>query len=96
MKIKKLEKNRKNCHFLSPCSNLTSSPFRFEIELRKLDPDLAIPYWDSTLDQNLPNSRDSIMWTDDFIGRIDENGTVISGPGAHWITLSVNFLLKKM
>uniref|UniRef100_A0A914CIK4 Tyrosinase copper-binding domain-containing protein n=1 Tax=Acrobeloides nanus TaxID=290746 RepID=A0A914CIK4_9BILA len=61
---------------------------RFEIELRKLDPDLAIPYWDSTLDENLPNSRDSIMWTDDFIGRIDENGTVISGPGAHWITLS--------
>lgn len=42
------------------------------------------------MDQNLPNSHDSIMWTDEFIGRTDENGTVISGPGAYWVTLNVS------
>jgi len=68
---------------------------RFEFELRKIDPDLAIPYWDSTLDENLPASRDSIMWTDDFMGRTDENGTVISGPGAHWLTLNGQLLKRR-
>uniref|UniRef100_A0A914C4J4 Tyrosinase copper-binding domain-containing protein n=2 Tax=Acrobeloides nanus TaxID=290746 RepID=A0A914C4J4_9BILA len=73
---------------------------RFEIELRKLDIDLAIPYWDTTLDDNLPFPADSLMWTNDFMGAVDENGTVISGPGANWLTLNVTFslitLIKKL
>lgn len=78
--------------YIPLCKTLSS----FEIELRRLDPDLAIPYWDSTMDQNLPASRDSIMWDDDFMGRTDENGTVITGPGAHWITLTVIFGFRKV
>uniref|UniRef100_A0A914EJ37 Tyrosinase copper-binding domain-containing protein n=1 Tax=Acrobeloides nanus TaxID=290746 RepID=A0A914EJ37_9BILA len=66
-----------------------------EIELRKINPEISLPYWDSTMDQNLPNSHDSIMWTDEFIGRTDENGTVISGPGAYWVTLNGHLLTRR-
>uniref|UniRef100_A0A914DB33 Tyrosinase copper-binding domain-containing protein n=1 Tax=Acrobeloides nanus TaxID=290746 RepID=A0A914DB33_9BILA len=68
---------------------------KIELELRKIDPDLFLPYWDTTLDQGIPNPYDSIMWTDDFMGRSDENGTVISGPAAHWITLSKKPLQRR-
>jgi hypothetical protein len=61
---------------------------------------LAIPYWDTTLDDNLPFPADSLIWTNDFMGAVDENGTVISGPGANWLTLNVTFsltiLIKKL
>uniref|UniRef100_A0A914E597 Tyrosinase copper-binding domain-containing protein n=1 Tax=Acrobeloides nanus TaxID=290746 RepID=A0A914E597_9BILA len=68
---------------------------KLEYELRKIDSDLFVPYWDTTLDQFLPNPADSIMWTDDFMGRSDENGTVISGPAAHWTTLNSNQLIRR-
>ena len=55
---------------------------RFEQRLREINPSLAIPYWDSTLDQGLPEPRDSILWTDDFLGNND--GPVTSGPFAYW------------
>ena len=69
--------------------------FRLEYELRKIYSDLFVPYWDTTLDQFLPNPADSIMWTDEFMGRSDENGTVISGPAAHWTTLNVILICRK-
>uniref|UniRef100_A0A914C0B7 Tyrosinase copper-binding domain-containing protein n=1 Tax=Acrobeloides nanus TaxID=290746 RepID=A0A914C0B7_9BILA len=68
---------------------------RLEIELRKIDPDVALPYWDSTLDENLPVSSDSIIWTDDFMGRSDENGIVISGPAAYWTSLNGQMLRRR-
>uniref|UniRef100_A0A914BV37 Tyrosinase copper-binding domain-containing protein n=1 Tax=Acrobeloides nanus TaxID=290746 RepID=A0A914BV37_9BILA len=62
---------------------------RLEFALREIDPTIALPYWDVTMDQILPDPKDSIMWTADFMGSVDSNGNVNSGPFASWTTLEV-------
>uniref|UniRef100_A0A914CP11 Tyrosinase copper-binding domain-containing protein n=1 Tax=Acrobeloides nanus TaxID=290746 RepID=A0A914CP11_9BILA len=62
---------------------------RFELSLREIDPSIALPYWDSTMDQILPDPKDSIMWTADFMGSVDKRGKLNSGPFEKWITLEV-------
>jgi len=32
--------------------------------IRKCDPDLYLPYWDSTLDGRLPQPKDSCLFTE--------------------------------
>ncbi|KAI1721618.1 common central domain of tyrosinase domain-containing protein [Ditylenchus destructor] len=61
---------------------------RIEIAIRQVDPTLALPYWDSVLDNNLPNPRDSILWTPEFMGGSDAAGNVNSGPFTPWRTIS--------
>ncbi|VDO99568.1 unnamed protein product [Soboliphyme baturini] len=41
---------------------------QLELALRTYDVNIAIPYWDSSLDDGLPNPADSILWTDEFLG----------------------------
>ncbi|KAK6730173.1 hypothetical protein RB195_006935 [Necator americanus] len=62
---------------------------RFELVIRRhlVDPNMGVPYWDSTLDSELPNPLDSIIFTNIFFGETDENGFVVSGPYVNWTTM---------
>ena len=53
-----------------------------ENAMRKHEKDATIPYWDSTLDSEMPNPAHSVIWDDDFLG--DNNGEVTSGTFANW------------
>uniref|UniRef100_A0A914C4K9 Tyrosinase copper-binding domain-containing protein n=1 Tax=Acrobeloides nanus TaxID=290746 RepID=A0A914C4K9_9BILA len=46
---------------------------RYEIALRQFDPELAVPYWDTTLDAILPDPTHSILFTEDFMGTNSKN-----------------------
>ncbi|KAI6222821.1 Protein CBR-TYR-3 [Aphelenchoides besseyi] len=58
---------------------------RMEIALRKVDPGVSLPYWDSVMDSYLPKPSDSIIWTDAFMG--NNQGSVTSGPFINWPTI---------
>jgi hypothetical protein len=59
--------------------------FRLELAIRTYDHSISIPYWDSTLDEGLPNPRDSILWSEEFLGN-GSSGVVNSGPFKDWKT----------
>ncbi|KHN77595.1 Putative tyrosinase-like protein tyr-3 [Toxocara canis] len=56
---------------------------RVEIAIRRVDPELSLPYWDSTLDSVLAAPEDSVLWTDELMGSTNENGTV-QGDFSNW------------
>ncbi|VDL63268.1 unnamed protein product [Nippostrongylus brasiliensis] len=42
---------------------------------RRVDPTVALPYWDSTLDSTLPNPSHSCLWGNELMGSQDSTGT---------------------
>ncbi|KAL5022793.1 hypothetical protein ScPMuIL_001948 [Solemya velum] len=58
----------------------------FENALREMIPDVTLPYWDSTFDDETMNPTMSIVWTNGFLGNGD--GLVTTGPFAFWRTAS--------
>ncbi|CAK5062706.1 unnamed protein product [Meloidogyne enterolobii] len=64
---------------------------RYELMIRKCDPDLYLPYWDSTLDGRLPQPKDSCLFTEKFLGGTDPSTDyVINGPFSPWPTTEGN------
>nr|ANB41563.1 tyrosinase-like protein [Heterodera schachtii] len=61
---------------------------RMEIALRQVDPSVSLPYWDSSLEAQLPTPGDSYMFTKDFMGDTDEEGNLVTGAFAGWRTLT--------
>ncbi|KAL3098847.1 hypothetical protein niasHT_024601 [Heterodera trifolii] len=59
---------------------------RLEIALRQVDPSVALPYWDSTIEDRLPTPKDSHMFTTDFMGDTDAAGNLVKGDFAGWRT----------
>uniref|UniRef100_A0AC34QTV2 Tyrosinase copper-binding domain-containing protein n=1 Tax=Panagrolaimus sp. JU765 TaxID=591449 RepID=A0AC34QTV2_9BILA len=57
---------------------------QFEVALQREVPGIALPYWDSTLDNGLPDASDSVLWTDELMG--NGNGFVKTGPFRDWNT----------
>ncbi|XP_063441071.1 putative tyrosinase-like protein tyr-1 [Mytilus trossulus] len=55
-----------------------------ENALREKVPNVTLPYWDNTLDANLPDPRLSITWSPLFLG--SSRGVVRTGPFAGWNT----------
>ncbi|KRZ49896.1 putative tyrosinase-like protein tyr-3 [Trichinella nativa] len=68
--------------------------FSFELALRVYDEDVSLPYWDSSLDEGLPNAADSVLWSDEFFGNGD--GYVSEGPFKNWLTLKAVFNERKI
>ncbi|KAH9507510.1 putative tyrosinase-like protein tyr-3 [Bulinus truncatus] len=54
----------------------------YEALLKTVDPSVCLPYWDSTLDRQLPNPLLSSIWSPDFLGTSE--GAVVEGPFANW------------
>ena len=57
--------------------------FSVEEDLRLINPSISLPYWDSTLDFDMVDPVDSIIWTETFLG--NGNGFVTTGPFANWM-----------
>ncbi|WAR12666.1 TYR3-like protein [Mya arenaria] len=54
----------------------------FEEEMRKINPDVSLPYWDYTMDYYIPSPDQSVVWSHCFFGNGD--GPISSGPFAGW------------
>ncbi|KAK3598082.1 hypothetical protein CHS0354_022998 [Potamilus streckersoni] len=54
----------------------------YEEALRRIDPTVALPYWDYTLDLELEDPTKSVVWSPCFMG--NGNSEVNTGPFAGW------------
>lgn len=64
----------------------------FEEAMRQISPGtgVSLPYWDSTLDFDMQEPANSIIWSAAFLGNGD--GFVTTGPFANWTTNSLNLM----
>ncbi|KAL4235257.1 hypothetical protein ACF0H5_006895 [Mactra antiquata] len=56
----------------------------FEEALRRVDPTVVLPFWDSTIDNDMDNPVNSAIWSAGLFG--NGVGDVMSGPAAGWVT----------
>ncbi|KAL3100929.1 hypothetical protein niasHS_001389 [Heterodera schachtii] len=68
---------------------------RYEIVLRQIDPTVALPYWDSSLEGHLPTPADSILFTENFAGENNKKGEIVSGDFVNWRTFDGTRNLKR-
>ncbi|VDH90379.1 Hypothetical predicted protein, partial [Mytilus galloprovincialis] len=54
----------------------------YELALQEKNPNVMLPYWDSTLDSSMDTPTDTVIFTDKFLG--NAYGTVTSGPFGDW------------
>ncbi|EPB75540.1 common central domain of tyrosinase [Ancylostoma ceylanicum] len=47
---------------------------RYEIALRTVDHTVALPYWDSTIEERLHHKQDSTLWSKELMGEADSDG----------------------
>ncbi|VDM67031.1 unnamed protein product [Strongylus vulgaris] len=67
---------------------------RFEFALRQIDPNLYLPYWDSTMDGALARPQDSVIFSAELEGTTDARGFINSGPYLNFRTLEVrNYII---
>ncbi|KAH7716076.1 CBN-TYR-4 protein [Aphelenchoides avenae] len=64
--------------------------------MRAVDPNVALPYWDSTLDSNIPNPAESVLWAEELVGGTDGSGWIISGAFAGWRTADGGALNRRL
>ncbi|EYB82730.1 hypothetical protein Y032_0352g3258 [Ancylostoma ceylanicum] len=60
---------------------------RFELVFRRFLPPgsrLGLPYWDSTLESELPDPRESLFFSSLFVGAANSTGHIIDGPFSDW------------
>ncbi|KAL3121824.1 hypothetical protein niasHT_002052 [Heterodera trifolii] len=74
---------------------------RLEIIFRALfpqntDPSLGLPYWDSSLDGDLPSPEDSVMFSEFLLGEADNSGFVFNGLFANWTTMDGRHSYQRM
>ncbi|KAH3722178.1 tyrosinase-like protein [Dreissena polymorpha] len=56
----------------------------FEEAMRRIDPSVSIPYWDSTLDMDMAKPENTVVFSSEFLG--NGRGHVTTGPFANWVT----------
>ncbi|KAH9507505.1 hypothetical protein Btru_051308, partial [Bulinus truncatus] len=66
----------------------------YETALRQVDPTVCLPYWDSTLDNQLFNPYLSSIWSSDYLGT--PRGAVLDGPFANWKLPSGGQLIRNV
>lgn len=54
----------------------------YELALQEQNPLVMLPYWDSTLDFEMADPTDSVIWTSEFLG--NGRGSIANGPFASW------------
>ncbi|ETN71241.1 hypothetical protein NECAME_00930 [Necator americanus] len=59
---------------------------RLEFVIREVDPTVALPYWDSTLDSSIPDPSKSVLWSDELMGSQDSDGQMRRGAFKGWYT----------
>ncbi|KIH68192.1 hypothetical protein ANCDUO_01467 [Ancylostoma duodenale] len=60
---------------------------RFELVFRRFLPPgsrLGLPYWDSTMESELPDPRESLFFSSLFVGAANATGQIIDGPFSDW------------